>query len=112
MLELRAGRLGRAPLNDLQPAAVDQVVPVGGEKFVQHCWTIQGFGAQLCALGHLSRLGLLVAANVIAFAARSSVTLSRVVVPVELARLFRLADLVRPVAERLRGGEPAAADRR
>src|SRR6185295_6163902 len=36
VLELVVGGLGRAPLRDLQSAAVDQVSPVGGEKFVKH----------------------------------------------------------------------------
>src|SRR6185503_1471151 len=71
-----------------------------------------GDGSPAFHLLRLSLLGLLVAAHVVALAIRGKVTLPGGVVPISFADGFRLADLVRAVAERLRGGKPAAADRR
>jgi hypothetical protein len=61
-------------------------------------------GVKFSAWTFLSRLRVLVAANVVDLAVRGIVTRAGVVVPVKLADLFRLADRVRAVAERLRGG--------
>ena len=53
-LELRVGGFRRAPLRDLQPAAVDQLIAVRGEKFVQHAPTLHGFRPALCTPGHVA----------------------------------------------------------
>jgi hypothetical protein len=53
--QLRLGHLGREPLGDLEPAPIDQVSSVGGEKFVQHFESLRAFQSLLCALAYTRR---------------------------------------------------------
>ena len=50
--QFRVGHFGRVSSSDLEPAPIDQVSSVGGEKFVQHLYKLRGFQAPLCAVAY------------------------------------------------------------
>jgi len=56
--QLRVRHFGREPLSDFEPAPVNQISSVGGEKFVQHFESLRAFRSPLCAVAYTRRGGL------------------------------------------------------
>jgi hypothetical protein len=53
--QFRVGHFGRVSLSDFESAPIDQISSVGGEKFVQHFYSLRAFEAPLCALAYTCR---------------------------------------------------------